>query len=37
MNNRALIVAGVAAGEGILIGLATSIIMITKAAWILPY
>ena len=36
-ENKALIVAGVAAGEGILIGLATAIVMVSKATWILPF
>lgn len=36
-ENRAVIVAGVVAGEGIIVGIAVALIMISKATWVLPF
>jgi len=36
-GRRAVIVAGVSAGEGVVIGLSAAIVMISKATWILPF
>jgi len=36
-KNRGVIVAGVATGEAVVVGIATSIVMLSKATWILPW
>jgi len=36
-NYRAVIAASLMAGEGLAVGFATAVVMIAKAAWILPY
>jgi len=36
-SNRAVVVAGVAAGQGIVVGMAAGLVLIVKAAWIKPF
>jgi len=36
-NNRSVVVAGIMAGEGVVVGICVAIAMLSKAAWILPY
>lgn len=36
-NNRSVLIAGIMAGEGVMVGICVAIAMLSKAAWILPY